>query len=93
MGFARSAIRAADQDCSSNDMRCDGDHARPYQAPKRNLQLEVARLQNPARPHHDSNQYNRAEWYLPSAAFRVHVARECVNVLTAASEKFGMKLA
>jgi hypothetical protein len=93
MGFARLAVSAVDQDCSSNDMRRVCDHQRPYQPPKRNSQLEVARLQNSARPYHDWNKHIPAEWYAPNAAFRVRVARGCLTALTAASEKFGMKLA
>lgn len=93
MGFARFAISALDQDCSSNDMYRVCDHGSPYQLPGRNSPLEVARLQNSARRYCDWNQYIREEWYLRSAAFRVHVARECGSVLTAASEKFGSKLA
>jgi hypothetical protein len=93
MGFARSAVRAVDQDCSSNDMQRVCDLGRSYQPPKRNLQLEVARIQNPTRRYHHWNQYIRAEWYVLNAAFRVHVARGRLGVSTAASQKFGLKLA
>src|ERR1700723_1349797 len=93
MALARPAVSAADQDSSSNDMRRVCDHGRRYQPPKRISRLEVARLQNSAFPYHDSNPYNRTPWCAPNAAFRVHVARECLTALTAASEKFGMKLA
>ena len=93
MALARPAVSAADQDSSSNDMRRVCDHGRRYQPPKRISRLEVARLQNSARRYCDWNQYIREEWYLRSGAFRVHVARECLTALTAASEKFGMKLA
>jgi hypothetical protein len=93
MGFARPAASAVGQDCSSKDMRRVCDHGRLYQQPKQNLQLEVARLQNLARPYHDWNQHIRAEWYALNATFGVHVARGCLSVLTAASVKFGLKLA
>jgi hypothetical protein len=93
MGFARPAVRAVGEDCSSKDRRRVCDHGRPYQTPKRNLQLEVARPQNSARPYHDWNQYVRAEWYVLNATFGVHVAQGCHNVLTVASVKFGLKLA
>lgn len=93
MGFARPAVSAVDQDCSSNDMRRICDHQHSYQPPKRNSQLEVARLQNSAFPYHDYNPYIRAKWSAPDAAFRVRLARGCLTALTAASEKFGMKLA
>jgi hypothetical protein len=93
MWFARLAASAVDQDCSSNDMRRVCDLGRSYQPPKRSLQLEVARLQNLARPYHDWNQYIRAEWYALNAAFRVYAARGRRSVFTAASEKFGLKLA
>jgi N-formylglutamate amidohydrolase len=93
MWFARPAVSAVDQDCSSNDMRRVCDHGRLYQQQKQNLQLEVARLQNLARPYHDWNQCIRAEWYALNATFGVHVAQGCHSVLPAASVKFGLKLA
>jgi hypothetical protein len=93
MWFARSAVSAVDEDCSSNDMRRVCDQGRLYQQPKQNLQRVVARLQNLARPYHDWNQYIRAEWHASNAAFGVHVAQGCHSVLTAASVKFGLKLA
>ena len=93
MEFARPAVSAVDQDCSSNDMHRVCDHGRSYQPPQRNLQPEVARLQNSARRYRHWKQYIRAEWYVLNAAFRVHVARGCLSVFTAASEKFGLKLA
>jgi hypothetical protein len=93
MGFVRPAVNAVDQDCSSNDMRPVCDHGLPYQPPERNLRLVVARLQNSAHPYHDWHQYIRAEWFVLKATFRVHVARGCLSVLTAASEKFGLQLA
>jgi hypothetical protein len=93
MWFAWPAISAVDQDCSSNDMRRVCDHGRLYQPAKRNSRLEVARLQNSARPYHDRNHYIRTKWNAPNAAFRVRVARTCLTVLTDASEKFGMRVA
>jgi hypothetical protein len=93
MWFARPAISAVDQDCSSNDMRRVCDHGRLYQLQEQNLQLEVARLQNLARPYRDWNQYSRAEWYALNAIFGVRVAQGCHSVLTAASVKLGLKLA
>jgi hypothetical protein len=93
MGFARSAVSAVDQDRSSNGKRCVCDHGHLSQPRKRNSQLEAARLQNSARRYHDWRQYIRADWYVLNSTFRVHIARGRVSVLTAASEKFGMKLA
>jgi N-formylglutamate amidohydrolase len=93
MWFARFAVSAVDEDCSSNDMRRVCDHGRLYQQPKQNLQLAVARLQNLARPYHDWNQSIRAEWYASHATFGVHFAQGCHSVLTAASVKFGLNLA
>jgi len=93
MRFARPAVSAIDQDYSSNNVRPACDHGRPYQPPNRNLKLVVAPLQNAARPYHRWRQYVRAEWYVLNSTFRVHMARGCVSVLTAASEKFGLKLA
>jgi hypothetical protein len=93
MWFARPAVSAVDQDCSSNDMRRVCDHGRLYQQQKQDLQLEVALLQNLARRYHDWNQYIRTEWYALNATFGVHVAQGCHSVLTAASLKFPLKLA
>jgi hypothetical protein len=93
MWGASPAVSAVDLGCSSNDMRCVCDHRRLCQQQKQNLQLEIARLQNLARPNHDWNQYIRAEWYALNATFGVNVAQGCLSVLTAASVKFGLKLA
>jgi hypothetical protein len=93
MRFAQPAVSAVDQDCSSNDMRPVCDHGRPYQPPKRNLRQVVARLLNSARRYHGWRQYIRAEGCVLNTTFRVPVPRGCLSVLTAASEKFGLKLA
>jgi hypothetical protein len=93
MWGASPAVSAVDLGCSSNDMRRVCDHRRLHQQQKQNLQLAVARLQNLARPIHDWNQYTRAEWYALNATFGVHVARGYLSVTTAASVKFGLKLA
>lgn len=93
MWGASPAVSAVDLDCSSNDMRRVCDHRRLCQQQKQNLPLEVARLENLARPNHDWNHYIRAERYALSATFGAHVAQGCLSVLTAASVKFGLKLA
>jgi hypothetical protein len=93
MRIAQPAARAVDQDCSVNGARCIRDRGRPCRPPERNSPLEGARLQNFARRYRDGNQYTAAEWPAPDAAFRVHVARGRLTALTAASEKFGLKLA
>jgi hypothetical protein len=93
MWLARLAVSTVDQDCSSNDMRRVCDHGRLYRQQKQDLQLEVAHLQNPARPYHDWNHSIQAEWYALHAKFGVLVAQGCRSVLTAASVKFGLKLA
>ncbi|HEY4762208.1 MAG TPA: hypothetical protein VIH75_00940 [Candidatus Sulfotelmatobacter sp.] len=64
-----------------------------WRSPLRNSPPEAARLQNSARPYHDWSEYIAAERYVPDAAFRLHIARGCLTALTAASEKFGLKLA
>jgi hypothetical protein len=92
MRLARPAVRAVNQDNSSNGTRCICDHRRPCRPPRRNTPPEVSRLQNSARPYHDWNQYIAADSDVPDAAFRMHVARGCLTALTAASEKFGLKL-
>jgi hypothetical protein len=93
MWFARPAVSAVDQDCSSNDTCRVCEHGRLDQQPKQDLQLEVARLQILARSCHDWNRYIRANWYALNAAFGVQVAQGCHRVLNAASVKFGLKLA
>jgi hypothetical protein len=93
MCFARPSVSAVDQYCSSNVRRRVCAHARPYQPPKRNSRLEVAQLQNSPRLYHDRNQYIRAKWNAPNAAFRVRATRTCLAVLTDASAKFGMRVA
>ena len=93
MGFARPAVSAVDQDCSSNDMRPVCDHGCACQATKRNLQLFVARLQNSIHSNEDLRPYIQAECDVLNRTFGVHVARGCESVLTTTSEKFGLKLA
>ena len=93
MWFARPAISAVDQDCSSNDMRRVCDHGRAYQPTKRNMQRFVAPLQNSIHSYNDWRQYIRAECDVLNATFGVHVAQGRHSVLTAASVKFGLQLA
>jgi hypothetical protein len=93
MAFARPAVSAADQDSSSNDMRCICDHGRRCQPQKQNSRQEVARAQNSALTYHDWNKYIRAKWCRPNAGFRVRVGRKRLAVLTAASEKLETRLA
>jgi hypothetical protein len=93
MWFARPAVSAVDQDCSSNDMRPVCDHGRAYQPTKRNLQLLVAPLHDSIHSYDDWRQYMRAECYVLHATFGVHAAQRSHSVLTTASAKFGLKLA
>ena len=93
MGFARPAVSAVDQDCSSNGMRPVCDHGRAWQPTKRNLQLFVARLPNSIHSCDDLRRYMQAECDVLNRTFGVPVARGCHSVLTTRSAKFGLKLA